>query len=471
MTGPLRSLARCCRFRCSGRLLAGRSAGFLDAAVAGMAGERRDGQRALTTQSPRRWARDSISLPRLRPDRGRASPTSRRRSLRARVVVATSTIALQSQLVSNDLPALQQHSAVPFTYALLKGRSNYLCLAKLRAAAQPDALFESRSARDSTTTSPGSGRSTTASETGDRCEVDDDDRPRHRGPRSAAPASSVRARPSAPTATSASPSRRANAPMDAQILVVNHALYCVHLAAGGSVLPEHDVVVVDEAHAFADNATNAFAAELATDAAPALAGMLARAGVDNAAVDPFTESVKRLADDHEREGPIDVRRRGSSARRLGGIGASRNGRDAKLVERATRREADRAARAGRLDVLRRLAAPGDDDVVWVETVGRNRRSASRRSRPARRARRTPARPSPGHRGVGDARRRTAVRCRRPARAAPNVPPGCGANATTTGGSRSKTGRGYVRCTRRRRSTGAAGHPLRGQGPPRSRPRP
>jgi ATP-dependent DNA helicase DinG len=29
--------------------------------------------------------------------------------------------------------------------------------------------------------------------------------------------------------------------------------------------------------------------------------------------------------------------------------------------------------AGRLDVLRRLAAPGDDDVVWIERVGRNRR--------------------------------------------------------------------------------------------------
>jgi len=58
------------------------------------------------------------------------------------LVVATSTIALQSQLIDKDLPTLHRHSSVPFTFALLKGRSNYVCRAKLRAAAAPDALFE-----------------------------------------------------------------------------------------------------------------------------------------------------------------------------------------------------------------------------------------------------------------------------------------------------------------------------------------
>src|SRR5450432_1022324 len=55
-----------------------------------------------------------------------------------KVVIATSTIALQSQLTRKDLPALQKHGTVPFSFALLKGRANYLCLAKLRAAAAPD---------------------------------------------------------------------------------------------------------------------------------------------------------------------------------------------------------------------------------------------------------------------------------------------------------------------------------------------
>ncbi len=44
-----------------------------------------------------------------------------------RVIVATSTIALQSQLIDKDLPTLQQFSPLPFTYGLLKGRANYLC--------------------------------------------------------------------------------------------------------------------------------------------------------------------------------------------------------------------------------------------------------------------------------------------------------------------------------------------------------
>ena len=44
------------------------------------------------------------------------------------------------------------------------------------------------------------------------------------------------------------------------ILVVNHALYCAHLSSRGNVLPDHDVVILDEAHAFADNATSAFGA-------------------------------------------------------------------------------------------------------------------------------------------------------------------------------------------------------------------
>src|SRR3954447_16469516 len=47
-----------------------------------------------------------------------------------RVVVATATKALQDQLAHKDLPFLAQHLEVPFEFAVLKGRSNYLCLQK-----------------------------------------------------------------------------------------------------------------------------------------------------------------------------------------------------------------------------------------------------------------------------------------------------------------------------------------------------
>src|SRR5918994_3436213 len=48
-----------------------------------------------------------------------------------RTVVATATKALQDQLAGKDLPFLQTHLDHPFAWAVLKGRSNYLCMQRL----------------------------------------------------------------------------------------------------------------------------------------------------------------------------------------------------------------------------------------------------------------------------------------------------------------------------------------------------
>src|SRR3954471_8473649 len=115
----------------------------LDAVVSGVGGERRPGQHELT-EAVARALTDGHHLV-------AEAPTGSGKSLAylapavasgLKVVIATSTIALQSQLVAKDLPALQQVVKAPFTFALLKGRSNYLCRAKLNAADAPDALFE-----------------------------------------------------------------------------------------------------------------------------------------------------------------------------------------------------------------------------------------------------------------------------------------------------------------------------------------
>ncbi len=50
---------------------------------------------------------------------------------RKRVVIVTANIALQEQLVRKDLPMLASVLPWSFTFALLKGRNNYLCLDKL----------------------------------------------------------------------------------------------------------------------------------------------------------------------------------------------------------------------------------------------------------------------------------------------------------------------------------------------------
>jgi ATP-dependent DNA helicase DinG len=63
---------------------------------------------------------------------------------RKKAIVSTHTINLQEQLTQKDLPMLAQILGVPFHFAMLKGRANYLCSRRLRKAMQQaDALFTS----------------------------------------------------------------------------------------------------------------------------------------------------------------------------------------------------------------------------------------------------------------------------------------------------------------------------------------
>jgi ATP-dependent DNA helicase DinG len=54
----------------------------------------------------------------------------------ARAFVSTANKTLQTQLWEKDIPTLQQVTSRPFTAALLKGRSNYVCRFKLREVRQ-----------------------------------------------------------------------------------------------------------------------------------------------------------------------------------------------------------------------------------------------------------------------------------------------------------------------------------------------
>lgn len=61
---------------------------------------------------------------------------------RERVVISTNTINLQEQLIRKDIPFLQKHGGLSFRAVLVKGRSNYLCLRKLRTIETEPALFK-----------------------------------------------------------------------------------------------------------------------------------------------------------------------------------------------------------------------------------------------------------------------------------------------------------------------------------------
>jgi ATP-dependent DNA helicase DinG len=57
-----------------------------------------------------------------------------------RTVVATATIALMEQYANKDVPFLQENLGVDFNWALLKGRSNYFCVAKAMGIADRSKL-------------------------------------------------------------------------------------------------------------------------------------------------------------------------------------------------------------------------------------------------------------------------------------------------------------------------------------------
>ena len=58
--------------------------------------------------------------------------------------MSTATLTLQDQLWNKDLPHLHEHGGVKFTAALLKGRSQYVCRAKLRAAVGGQPMLDER---------------------------------------------------------------------------------------------------------------------------------------------------------------------------------------------------------------------------------------------------------------------------------------------------------------------------------------
>jgi ATP-dependent DNA helicase DinG len=194
------------------------------------------------------------------------------------VVVSTATLALQSQLVEHDLPRLAQAvepvlGRLP-TYAVLKGRHHYLCLARLEnsTADEPaDALFE---------TSPGGAGTKWLGEagrlgkqiqrlrdwaletgTGDRDELDpgvDDQAWRQVSMPARECVGAARCPYGADCFAEASRARA----READIVVTNHSLLAVDMLAGRHIVPPHQLLVVDEAHELADRVSSAAQAEL-----------------------------------------------------------------------------------------------------------------------------------------------------------------------------------------------------------------
>jgi ATP-dependent DNA helicase DinG len=338
----------------------------LDACVRGLRGDDRPGQRLLTEAVAAAFT-DSHHLV-------AQAPTGSGKSLaylapavasgRA-TVVATATLALQDQLWRKDLPLVAEQGGIPFEAAVLKGRAQYLCLARLRGAVGGDALFDERPGPDFAAVLTRLERFAAETETGDASDAavtPEVWRSVSCGPNECPGAARC---PAGEDCFAEHARRRADG---ADILVVNHALYLAHLAAGGTLLPHHEVVIVDEAHAFADTATRALGSEVAPGGVRHLAARLRAAGAPGADADAVAETADRLED---AVGDVDGRVDPTDGR-LAGVLAAVAERIATAAARLDQKtDAPRAAQtarlaAARLDAVRRIQAPRLDDVVWVE---------------------------------------------------------------------------------------------------------
>ena len=198
------------------------------------------------------------------------------------VVVSTATIALQRQLVDRDLPRLVEAIADELPrrprFALLKGRRNYLCLNKVHNGATDEAADVPQEELFSPVAASALGRDVvrltkwaSETETGDRDELSPG------VPERSWSQVSVSARECLGVARCQfgtdcfAEKARAEAGR-ADVVVTNHALLAIDAIAEASVLPEHHLLVIDEAHELVDRVTSAATAELT----PAALGVATR---------------------------------------------------------------------------------------------------------------------------------------------------------------------------------------------------
>ena len=193
------------------------------------------------------------------------------------VVVSTATIALQRQLIDRDLPRLAAAITPALgrepVFAILKGRRNYLCLQRLRGGPADDAeeaLFD-----------PGSvsavGRQVqrlhdwaATTKTGDRDELVPGvgDQAWRQVSVSARECLGVQR---CPFGTQCFAEHARDEAGQADIVVTNHALLAIDALEEFDIFPEHDVVIIDEAHDLVDRVTSVASDELSAAAVEAAA--------------------------------------------------------------------------------------------------------------------------------------------------------------------------------------------------------
>lgn len=304
-----------------------------------------------------------------------------------RVVVSTATKALQEQIYAKDLPLLASHLGVEFSAALMKGLSNYVCRRRLAES------LSGELPRDRAQTLARIEQWTRESISGDRVELEwlrDDDL----AFRDVQSGSDTRIGQGCAFNERCFVTKMRDDAQRAKIIVVNHHLYLADLALrrggpvrGKGVIPEHDVVIFDEAHQLEEIATEFFGLRvssarvetIARDARRTFQALKASLGNDLAEslvrIDTMSDAARALfgalavrapAADGRAPFPEDnwsdemVELRGRLDAALESVARWAGKRSEEPLTVISRR-----ATAVR-DDLARVSSPGREDVPWIE---------------------------------------------------------------------------------------------------------
>jgi len=262
---------------------------LLDRAVAGMGGQSRTGQHEMARQVARAIETGNHLLVQAGTGTGKSLAylvplIAHALESNKPTLVSTATLALQTQIVGRDLPRLLKNITPaldrPVKVALVKGRSNYVCRHKLDGGFPSEEPSEGQlfSLGEDTSVphfaaSVGGPSSQLGKEvvrlrewaektaTGDRDELLPGVTDRAWRQVSVTSMECLGAQKCPMAAECFSELARQDA-AEADVVVTNHAMLAVSAFEGLAVLPEYDVVVVDEAHELRDRVTGAVSGQL-----------------------------------------------------------------------------------------------------------------------------------------------------------------------------------------------------------------
>lgn len=186
-------------------------------------------------------------------------------------VVATATLALQGQIVDRDMPrladALAGHLKRRPTYAIVKGRRNYVCKHKTDGGFpdDEDGLFDVGEAdaqagwlgKEVVRVREWAGET----ESGDRDELVPG--VSEKAWRQVSVSAQECLGSKCPMVGECFVERSREAAKDVDVIVTNHSFMAIDAFEGRPMLPDHDVLVIDEAHELVDRVTSTVTDELA----------------------------------------------------------------------------------------------------------------------------------------------------------------------------------------------------------------